>query len=75
MKFLFYILYSILNSSFQIIDSIKTMLSKFLSFVKVNLNNIILAVIVMLLVLFSFASGYIIAKYQDREPIIIENPN
>ncbi len=47
------------------------MLSEILNFVKANLNTIILAVLVMLFVLFSFASGYIIAKYQDREPIQI----
>ncbi len=47
------------------------MLAKILEFVKTNLDNIILAVIIMLFILLSFASGYIIAKYQDREPIII----
>jgi len=42
-----------------------------LSWVKTHLNNIILTALVLLFVLFSFACGYIIAKYQDREPIII----
>lgn len=45
--------------------------AKIKEFVKANLNTILLIIIVMLLVLFSFASGYIIAKYQDRAPIII----
>jgi len=48
-------------------------IAKILEFVKTNLNTIILIVVVALLILFSFACGYIIAKYQDREPIVIEN--
>ena len=47
------------------------MVAKILSFVKAHLDTIILGSIVALLILFSFASGYIIAKYQDREPIKI----
>ncbi len=46
-------------------------LSKILQFVKNNLDNIILFVIIVLFVLLSFATGYIIAKYQDREPVFI----
>mgnify|MGYP001569342589 CR=1 len=46
-------------------------IAKILEFVKTHLNTIILTAIVMLFVLFSFASGYIIAKYQDRAPIEI----
>lgn len=50
------------------------MLSKFAEFVKLHADTIILVVLVMLFVLFSFACGYIIAKYQDREPLqIYEN--
>jgi len=58
------------------------MLSKILQFVKdslgwskAHIDIIILVVIIMLFILFSFASGYIIAKYQDRPPIQIENRN
>ncbi len=47
-------------------------LSKILSFVKSKANEIIMFILVLLLALFSFASGYIIAKYQDKEPIKIE---
>jgi len=48
-------------------------LSKILQFVKAHADTIILAVVTMLFILFSFATGYIIAKYQDRPPIQIEN--
>ena len=49
------------------------MIAKLLQFVKANFNNIMLVCMVALFVLLSFASGYIIAKYQDREPITITN--
>ena len=48
------------------------MIAKISEFVKGNLSAIFLAVLVMLLVLFSFACGYIIAKYQNIEPIQIQ---
>jgi len=32
-------------------------------------NDIILIIIVFLISLFSFAMGYIVAKYQEKEPI------
>ena len=55
------------------------MLAKILEFVKgllawlkANLDNVILIIIIMLFILLSFASGYIIAKYQDREPVLIQ---
>ncbi len=51
------------------------MLSKFLDFVKAHIDTIILMAVVMLLVLFSFASGYIMAKYQSRAPIEIIQSN
>lgn len=47
------------------------MLPKISEFVKTHIDTMILCSIIMLFVLFSFAVGYIIAKYQDREPIII----
>lgn len=49
------------------------MLPKIIEFVKTHLDTILLVLLVMGLVLFSFASGYIIAKYQDRPPIQILN--
>lgn len=45
------------------------MLAKFLDFVKAHRVNIMLFIIVVLLVLFSFACGFIIAKYQDKPKI------
>ena len=39
--------------------------------IKEHANTILLVVIIALFILLSFALGYIIAKYQDREPIII----
>jgi len=47
------------------------MLSKIKNFVKAHLNDIILVIIVALLVLLSFAAGFIIAKYQQKQPIKI----
>ncbi len=49
------------------------MLAKITEFVKKNLDTIILSTLVALFILLSFASGYIIAKYQDRAPITITN--
>ena len=46
-------------------------LAKILQFVKTHIDAILLLLIIMLFVLVSFASGYIIAKYQDRAPILI----
>ena len=40
-----------------------------------NWDNIILAAVVALLVLLSFAAGYIAAKYQDKESITITDTN
>jgi hypothetical protein len=50
----------------------KDILSKFFAFVNSRFNDIILVVIVILLTLLSFALGFIMAKYQDKEPIKIE---
>ena len=57
----------------MIIDNLTYMLSKFSQFVKTHINTIILTATVALFVLLSFATGYIIAKYQDRAPIEILN--
>ena len=55
------------------------MLSKIKDFVKglydKNFYNIMLFIIVALLILLSFATGYITAKYQFKEPIQILNGN
>ena len=51
------------------------MLSKLFEFVKAHIDTIILSVVIMLFLLFSFAAGYIMAKYQDRQPIYIQQDN
>jgi hypothetical protein len=51
------------------------MLAKIKDFVKDKFYDIILLVIIVLLVMLAFASGYIMAKYQSKEPIIIEQNN
>ena len=48
------------------------MLTKISEFVKGHFYDIILFIIVALLVMLSFALGYISAKYGSKEPIIIE---
>ena len=45
------------------------MLSKIIEFVKKYNIDIILIISVILISLFSFAMGYIVAKYQNIEPI------
>ncbi len=49
------------------------MLSEIREFVKGHFNDIMLFIIVMLLILLAFASGYITAKYQLKAPIQITN--
>lgn len=48
------------------------MLSEIKDFVKAHINDIILFIVVVLLIMLSFAFGYISAKYQQKEPIKIE---
>jgi hypothetical protein len=48
------------------------MLTEFKSFVKRNLDDIILFIGVVLIALFSFALGFIIAKVEEKEPLKIE---
>ena len=48
------------------------MLAEIRDFVKAHFYDIILFIIVALLILLSFAIGYITAKYQSKEPIQIE---
>jgi predicted negative regulator of RcsB-dependent stress response len=50
------------------------MLSEIKDFVKANISDIILFIIVTLLIMLSFAVGYITAKYQQKEPIQVINP-
>lgn len=47
-------------------------LSNLKQFVKEHQTDIILLIGVILISLLSFAMGYIIAKQQEKEPIIIE---
>ena len=48
------------------------MLSKIVKFVKEHQNDIILVIGVILISLFSFAMGFIVAKTQEKEPLRIE---
>lgn len=48
------------------------MLSEIKDFVKIYFNDIMAVIIVALLILLSFACGFIIAKYQLKQPIRIE---
>jgi hypothetical protein len=48
------------------------MIAKISNFVKAHFNDIMLFIIIALLVLLSFAIGYITAKYQFKQPIQIE---
>lgn len=51
------------------------MLSKIIKFVKEYHKDIILFIGVILISLFSFFMGYIMAKQQEKEPIRFEMPN
>ena len=48
-------------------------LSKIQGFVKSHFSDIILFTIVVLLIMLSFAAGFITAKYQTKEPIKVIN--
>jgi len=48
------------------------MIAKIRDFVKAHFYDIMLFIIVALLIMFAFALGYIIAKYQSKEPIQIQ---
>ncbi len=51
----------------------KSMLTKLKAFVKNNLNDILIVTTVILISLFSFAAGYLLASdYQQKEQIKIE---
>ena len=49
------------------------MLAEIKGFVKAYFNDIMLFIIILLLVLFAFAAGYIVGKYQTKAPIQITN--
>jgi len=49
------------------------MLSKIVDFVKTHQADIILVIGVILISLLSFATGYIVARTQEKEPIKIES--
>lgn len=49
------------------------MIAKISNFVKAHFNDIILITIVALLILLSFACGFIMAKEQQKQPIQIES--
>ena len=51
------------------------MLTKISDFVKAHFNDTMLFIIVALLIMFSFAAGFITAKYQSKTPIQIEQRN
>lgn len=48
------------------------MISKINKFVKEKFKDIMLFIIIGLLIMLSFATGYIIAKYENKEPMQIE---
>jgi len=48
------------------------MIGKITNFIKAYFNDIMLFTIIVLLVLLSFAAGYIVAKNQSKEPIQIK---
>lgn len=50
------------------------MLAKLKAFVKDRAQNIVLAAMVVLISLLSFAVGYLTAQYQQKEAIRIESP-
>lgn len=50
-------------------------LARISAFVKLHFSDIIIFIIVALLIMLSFATGFIIAKYQDKQSIQIEQSN
>ena len=51
------------------------MLSEINQFVKSHFGDIILLIVVILISLLSFACGFLLAKYQEKEPIRIIEEN
>ncbi len=50
----------------------RNIISKIVQFVKSRSGDIILIIIVALISLLSFGSGFLVAKYQEKEPLKIE---
>lgn len=48
------------------------MLTKTKELVNKHKNDILLTILIILISMLSFASGFITAKYQAKEPIVIE---
>jgi len=51
------------------------MIPKIVQLVKARFNDIMFIIIIVLLILLAFASGFIVAKNQLKQPIVIENGN
>ena len=49
------------------------MITKISNFVKAKFYDIMLIIIIAMLILLSFAFGFITAKYQQKQPIQIES--
>ena len=49
------------------------MLSKIKQFVKSYKNDIILIIIVILILLLSFGAGFLVVKYQQKQPLEFED--
>lgn len=58
---------------FHVPCSMNLMLSNLKKIVKESKSDIIILIIIILISLLSFAIGYIMAKYQEKEPIEINN--
>ncbi len=50
------------------------MITKISNFVKRNKEDILLFIAIMLVVMFSFSLGYIMAKMEQKEPLKFETP-
>lgn len=53
----------------------KDILAEIKDFVKARFYDIMLSIIVALFILLAFAAGYITAKYQEKQPIQIQQQN
>jgi ABC-type polysaccharide/polyol phosphate export permease len=50
------------------------MITKIKTFVKENIEDILLFLAVILVTMFSFSLGYITAKLEEKEPLLFEEP-
>ncbi len=50
------------------------MITKIIQFVKANREDVLLFIAVMLVSMFSFSLGFIIAKMEEKEPLQFEQP-